>query len=170
MHQTVISDPIQHTSNLNRCFRVVVAYNPFRVVAAYNPVHNLTEKRYSALTPELQRSFYDLSHYCNSILIPNLAELSLIVFRSLGVEFERTNRGGLITFHGPGQLVAYPVISLKHFRLGMKAYIGRLEDTIISACRSFSVTAETSREHTGVWIGDSKIAAIGKNMCMSLIV
>lgn len=80
--------------------------------------------------------------------------------RKLGAEFFRTNRGGLITFHGPGQLVAYPILNLMHFTPSVKWYIATLELTIINTCRQFGITAKTT-ENTGVWVGDRKIAAIG---------
>lgn len=54
--------------------------------------------------------------------------------RNLGAEFRKTNRGGLITFHGPGQLVAYPVINLKHFKTSVRWYVNRLEETVINVC------------------------------------
>lgn len=80
--------------------------------------------------------------------------------KSLGAEFFRTNRGGLITFHGPGQLVAYPILNLTHFKPSMRWYICTLEKTIINACRQFGIQARTT-EHTGVWVENRKIAAIG---------
>lgn len=80
--------------------------------------------------------------------------------RLLGAEFVRTNRGGLITFHGPGQLVAYPIVNLKCFNLGMKAYVCKLQKTIIKTCERYGLKADTT-EYTGVWIGENKIAAIG---------
>ena len=81
--------------------------------------------------------------------------------KKLGAEFYRTNRGGLITFHGPGQLVAYPILNLHHFQQGMKKYIATLEQTLINTCACFSIEARTTQD-TGVWVGDSKIAAIGR--------
>jgi len=80
--------------------------------------------------------------------------------KSLGAEFHRTNRGGLITFHGPGQLTAYPILHLKSFGKGIKWYVCALERTIIRTCHSFGVAAQTS-PHTGVWVGDNKICALG---------
>ncbi|XP_064086908.1 octanoyl-[acyl-carrier-protein]:protein N-octanoyltransferase LIPT2, mitochondrial-like [Macrobrachium nipponense] len=80
--------------------------------------------------------------------------------RSLGAEFYRTNRGGLITFHGPGQMVAYPILHLASFQPGIKWYVCALERTIIRTCRSLDVLANTS-PHTGVWVGDNKICAVG---------
>lgn len=77
-----------------------------------------------------------------------------------GAEFHRTNRGGLITFHGPGQLVAYPVLNLKNFNLGMRDYVCKLEKTMIKTCDYFGVRAKTT-EDTGVWVEDRKIGSIG---------
>ncbi|XP_064455689.1 octanoyl-[acyl-carrier-protein]:protein N-octanoyltransferase LIPT2, mitochondrial-like [Ornithodoros turicata] len=84
------------------------------------------------------------------------------VLRQLGAEFVRTNRGGLITFHGPGQLVAYPILYLGSFNKSksMRWYVCTLEKTIIDFCSHFGLDARTT-EHTGVWIGDNKVAAIG---------
>ncbi|KAF2904453.1 hypothetical protein ILUMI_01721 [Ignelater luminosus] len=80
--------------------------------------------------------------------------------KQTGAEFYRTNRGGLITFHGPGQLVVYPILNLKNFKTSLKWYICHIEKTIIHLCQNLGLKAETS-PHTGVWIGDKKICAIG---------
>ncbi|XP_071758804.2 octanoyl-[acyl-carrier-protein]:protein N-octanoyltransferase LIPT2, mitochondrial [Centroberyx gerrardi] len=80
--------------------------------------------------------------------------------RLLGAEVHRTDRGGLITFHGPGQLVCYPVLHLASFRKSLHWYVGELEQTVISVCSRFGIEASTTR-HTGVWVGDNKICAIG---------
>lgn len=78
----------------------------------------------------------------------------------LGAEFYKTNRGGLITFHGPGQLVAYPILNLKQFRPSVKWYVETIEQVVIDLCKHFGVEAGTS-PHTGVWVKDNKICAIG---------
>ncbi|XP_052785061.1 putative lipoyltransferase 2, mitochondrial [Mya arenaria] len=83
-----------------------------------------------------------------------------IKLRQTGAEFHRTNRGGLITFHGPGQLVAYPILNLKDFKIGMRDYVCKLEKTMIGTCEYFGLKARTT-ENTGVWIEDRKIGAIG---------
>ncbi|KAJ2941863.1 hypothetical protein O0L34_g10677 [Tuta absoluta] len=80
--------------------------------------------------------------------------------KELGADFRKTNRGGLITFHGPGQLVAYPVINLKHFRTSVKWYVNSLEETVIRMCSKLGIFA-TRSEHTGVWVHDRKLASIG---------
>lgn len=80
--------------------------------------------------------------------------------RETGAEFHRTNRGGLITFHGPGQLVAYPILNLKDFNIGVRDYVCNLEKTMVQTCSAFGLKAKTTAD-TGVWIGDRKIGAIG---------
>lgn len=80
--------------------------------------------------------------------------------RSLGAEFYRTNRGGLITFHGPGQLVAYPVLDLKQFCTSVRWYVNQVERMVIRVCAEVGIKAETSSD-TGVWVDDRKICAIG---------
>ncbi|XP_030008285.1 octanoyl-[acyl-carrier-protein]:protein N-octanoyltransferase LIPT2, mitochondrial [Sphaeramia orbicularis] len=87
-------------------------------------------------------------------------EAQLDQLRLLGAEVYRTNRGGLITFHGPGQLVCYPVLDLGCFKKSVRWYVCELEKTIISVCRRFGIEASTS-PHTGVWVGQNKICAIG---------
>ncbi|XP_072118576.1 octanoyl-[acyl-carrier-protein]:protein N-octanoyltransferase LIPT2, mitochondrial [Mobula birostris] len=80
--------------------------------------------------------------------------------KELGAEFYRANRGGLITFHGPGQLVCYPILNLAHFKKSVRWYVGELERTTVQLCYKFGIKAETSSE-TGVWVGNNKICAIG---------
>ncbi|XP_073468863.1 octanoyl-[acyl-carrier-protein]:protein N-octanoyltransferase LIPT2, mitochondrial [Aquarana catesbeiana] len=80
--------------------------------------------------------------------------------RALGADFQRTDRGGLITFHGPGQLVCYPVLSLRRLHRGLRRYVCGLEGAAIGLCRGLGVTGERAEE-TGVWVGERKICAIG---------
>ena len=79
---------------------------------------------------------------------------------NLGAEFHPTNRGGLMTFHGPGQLVCYPILDLTRFKKSLRWYVCSLEKTLIETCKRFNVVATTTCD-TGVWVKDNKIAAIG---------
>jgi lipoyl(octanoyl) transferase len=81
--------------------------------------------------------------------------------RMLGAPLVQTDRGGDITFHGPGQLIAYPILDLREARLGVVDYVRRLEETIIATLRSYGIEAEVICGLTGVWVGEEKIAAIG---------
>lgn len=80
--------------------------------------------------------------------------------RNLGAEFHKTNRGGLITFHGPGQLVAYPILNLKQFKPSLKWYVCTIEKTVIDLCNSYNINARTTSD-VGIWVDNRKICAIG---------
>lgn len=80
--------------------------------------------------------------------------------KQLGADFFRTNRGGLITFHGPGQLVCYPILNLGCFKKSVRWYVCQLEKTIIHLCNTLGIKASTSQD-TGIWVGENKICAIG---------
>lgn len=78
-----------------------------------------------------------------------------------GFAVYRTDRGGDVTYHGPGQLVGYPVISLTDRTGGPSRYLRKLEEVILTALRGLGVAGECCPGYTGVWVGSSKIAAIG---------
>uniref|UniRef100_A0A6P8RM80 Octanoyl-[acyl-carrier-protein]:protein N-octanoyltransferase LIPT2, mitochondrial n=1 Tax=Geotrypetes seraphini TaxID=260995 RepID=A0A6P8RM80_GEOSA len=80
--------------------------------------------------------------------------------RRLGAAFHRTDRGGLATFHGPGQLVCYPLLDLRALRRPLRLYVAELEAAAIGLCNRFGVQARRCA-HTGVWVRDDKIGAIG---------
>ncbi|KAF1833779.1 lipoyltransferase [Decorospora gaudefroyi] len=79
-------------------------------------------------------------------------------------DFVEAMRGGQTTFHGPGQLVAYPILDLRTHRITPRRYVCLLEKSLIATCAQFGIQAMTT-EHTGVWTSpDDKIAAIGVHM------
>jgi lipoyl(octanoyl) transferase len=88
-----------------------------------------------------------------------------VKLKGLGADFVRTNRGGLITFHGLGQLVAYPILYLGSFnsKKSIKWYVRQIELTIIDLCQSFGINASVIDGFPGVWVNSNerKIAAIG---------
>jgi len=71
------------------------------------------------------------------------------------------DRGGDITYHGPGQIVGYPIIDLNNWFKDTHKYLRALEEVIIKTCSEYGLNCERNPKHTGVWIGDRKIAAIG---------
>lgn len=77
-----------------------------------------------------------------------------------GIEVHETNRGGDITYHGPGQLVGYPIISLREHR-DLHAYLRSLEEVLIRTVNAFGLSGSRRDGKTGIWIEDRKIAAIG---------
>ena len=81
--------------------------------------------------------------------------------RALGIEVYEIERGGDVTYHGPGQLTGYPIINLQNFRKDVHWYLRQLEEVIIRVLMEYGITGERIDGYTGVWVGDEKIAAIG---------
>ena len=79
----------------------------------------------------------------------------------LGAPLVVSDRGGDITFHGPGQLIAYPIIDMRAAGLGVVNYVRNLEEVIIRTLRDFGIESGLECGLTGVWVGNEKIAAIG---------
>ena len=83
------------------------------------------------------------------------------VLEQAGVEFHETNRGGDVTYHGPGQVVGYPILDLRDWKRDVVAYVRALEQVIIEAIREFGVAGGRIDGCTGVWVDGAKVAAIG---------
>ena len=87
--------------------------------------------------------------------------LSQEAFLSRGADVHRTDRGGDVTFHGPGQLVGYPIVDIRPYGEGPSWYVRTLEAVLIDVLARFGVKGVRSERNPGVWIGNAKIAAIG---------
>lgn len=87
--------------------------------------------------------------------------VSLEVLAAQGVEVIPVDRGGQATFHGPGQVVGYPIVDLRGRGLGPVAFVRALEDALIEALARLGVEGERTPGRTGVWVGREKVAAIG---------
>lgn len=86
------------------------------------------------------------------------------VVRATGIEIVPTERGGDITYHGPGQLVAYGIIDLRGWGMGVIDYLSGLEAALIGTLAEFGVHGERSPHGRGVWVGERKIASVGLNV------
>ena len=83
------------------------------------------------------------------------------MLQARGIEVVESDRGGDVTFHGPGQIVAYPIIDLAARGIGVRDYIFRLEEAVIETLGALGLEAGRDARNRGVWIGNAKICAIG---------
>jgi lipoyl(octanoyl) transferase len=83
------------------------------------------------------------------------------VLERAGISFFPTDRGGDITYHGPGQIVGYPIFDLRDWKRDVVAFVRTIEQVIIDALASFGIAGERVKNATGVWVDGAKIAAIG---------
>ncbi|MBI1938606.1 MAG: lipoyl(octanoyl) transferase LipB [Ignavibacteriales bacterium] len=81
--------------------------------------------------------------------------------KELGISVYEIDRGGDITYHGPGQIVGYPIINLSEWKEDTHEYLRGLEEVIMKTCAEYGLQTERNSKYTGVWIGKRKIAAIG---------
>ena len=81
--------------------------------------------------------------------------------QSKGVELYEVERGGDVTFHGPGQLVGYPIIDLKRHRQDLHWYLRKIEEALINSLDDYGIPGERNTAYTGVWTRGKKIASIG---------
>jgi len=100
--------------------------------------------------------------------------INTIQLRAKNAEFIKTNRGGDITYHGPGQLVGYPILDLEDLQMGTKQYIEKMEDSIILTLKEYELETYKKSDNIGVWLAaqkgkpERKIAAIGVKISRSV--
>jgi lipoyl(octanoyl) transferase len=149
--------------------------------------HKLTNEGYSVTWDKQKQLFQqlienkkkgaDLPHHCISVEHPHVYTFGLHakqnnmlatpeMLQGMGAETYEIERGGDITYHGPGQLVVYPILDLEKLGIGLKAYVEGLESCIISVLSDFGIKAGIIKGRVGVWVdigssSERKIAAIG---------
>jgi lipoate-protein ligase B len=89
------------------------------------------------------------------------ADESFLLNASQGIDVVRTDRGGEVTAHMPGQMVVYPILPLGKYRLLARAYVELLQASVIELLNFFEIPAELSPDYPGVWVADEKICAVG---------
>ena len=141
----------------------------------YREAWDYQEKLYAELQ---QKKFAGLKHFPGYLLFcehPPVFTLgksgsreNLLINEQLlaqrGIEFYHINRGGDITFHGPGQIVGYPILDLEQLGLGIKSYIDKMEEAVILVLKEFGLEARRLEGATGVWL-DPEIPAKARKIC-----
>lgn len=90
----------------------------------------------------------------------NLLASPQVLSRS-GIAYYETNRGGDVTYHGPGQIVGYPIFDLREWKRDVRAYVRSVEESLIRVLGKYQVDANREPGMTGVWVSGAKVAAIG---------
>ena len=94
--------------------------------------------------------------------------ISQYELNSKGIKVYESNRGGEITYHGPGQIIYYPIINLRKLRIKPVEYIRILQRTVISSLKDFNIQAEHVNKPVGVWVNGKKISSIGVRISKSV--
>jgi len=110
---------------------------------------------------EIEDTLLMVEHEPVYTLGKNANENHLLQSRDQSVDVFNIERGGDITFHGPGQLVGYPILDLSNYKKSISWYMRILEQIIIDTVSEFGIEAKRIEGLTGVWVGDEKIAALG---------
>ena len=110
---------------------------------------------------ELNDSIIFVEHESVYTLGKNADKKNILSDYPKDVEIYNIDRGGDVTYHGPGQLVGYPIINIKNLKMSIGRYIHTLEAILISTLEEFNIIAQTREKLIGVWVGDEKIGAIG---------
>lgn len=128
----------------------------------YKEVWNLQKKLQTKLIDGVKRDCLLLvEHEPVYTLGKNADPNHLLQSRDKSINVYNIERGGDITFHGPGQLVVYPILNLAHYKKSISWYMRSLEQLIINVLEKFEIKGNRVKDYTGVWVGDKKIAAQG---------
>jgi lipoyl(octanoyl) transferase len=132
----------------------------------YGPMLALQEARHAAVAAgDFDDTLFLLEHEAVITLGKNsgaghvTAAPSLLANR--GIEVFATGRGGDVTYHGPGQIVGYPIVQLQEDERDIKRFVAQLEEVMIRAVHDFGVEARRVEGLRGIWVGDEKIGAVG---------
>src|SRR5947208_8253210 len=137
---------------------------------SYQEVWDLQKEIFSELLEGKESDTLILCEHPPVYTLGRVTELTNILFsddelKKIGAEKFEIERGGDVTFHGPGQLVGYPLLNLSHFKEDLSWYLRSLEETIIFTLKEYGVEGFRIAGRTGVWVGESgyeeKICAIG---------
>ena len=131
----------------------------------YRQVWDLQHRLHAAVASgEEQDTWIVVEHTPVITLGRNAKEQNVLLPRALletrGVDVVEIERGGDVTYHGPGQVVVYPIRKLERFR-EIVPLVRTLEEAVINMCSVFGIAAERWKEHAGVWVGRNQICAIG---------
>ena len=128
----------------------------------YNDVWELQKRLQSQrISGQIDDQLLLVEHFPVYTLGKNTPREHLLTKESDNISIIQTDRGGDITFHGPGQLVGYPILDLNQYKRSITWYMRELEQLIIDVLKEYDINAERKKGLTGVWVKGKKIAALG---------
>ena len=128
----------------------------------YNSTWELQKKLQSQrISGQIDDQLLLVEHFPVYTLGKNTPREHLLTEESHNISIIQTDRGGDITFHGPGQLVGYPILDLNQYKRSITWYMRELEQLIIDVLKEYDINAERKKGLTGVWVKGKKIAALG---------
>ena len=113
------------------------------------------------ISGEIDDQLLLVEHFPVYTLGKNAPTEHLLNNKSDDISIVQSDRGGNVTFHGPGQLVGYPILDLNNYKKSITWYMRELEKLIINTLKNYNIKAERKKGLTGVWVNDKKIAALG---------
>ena len=129
---------------------------------AYNPIWQLQKKIHELrVTKEIGDIVLLLEHNHVYTLGKNADENHILPSRPKDTDIIRIDRGGDVTYHGPGQLIGYPIIDLHNYRMSISWYMNFLSNSIIDLLAELNIQSNYKNDYIGVWVEDEKIAAFG---------
>jgi len=142
---------------------VAVTYNILDLGKShYNDAWELQKRLQSQrISGQIDDQLLLVEHFPVYTLGKNTPREHLLTKESDNISIIQTDRGGDITFHGPGQLVGYPILDLNQYKRSITWYMRELEQLIIDVLKEYDINAERKKGLTGVWVKGKKIAALG---------
>ncbi|WP_028536451.1 lipoyl(octanoyl) transferase LipB [Paludibacterium yongneupense] len=126
---------------------------------AFEPVFDAMQAFTSARTPQTIDEIWFLEH--EPVYTLGLAGKTEHVLRETDIPLVRTDRGGQVTYHGPGQLISYLLIDFKRMHIGVRELVRRIEQSVIDLMADFEIAAHGDVDAPGVYVGSAKIASLG---------
>jgi lipoate-protein ligase B len=155
------ANSIQHTTDNQRCYSLDLG------LIDYREAWSLQEKLVAArLAKRLNRDVFLFLEHPPVFTLGRRGGLeNLLVseefLKNAGVPVVQVERGGFITYHGPGQIVVYPIINLHTRRIGVKDFVAALEEAMLRTAAAWDIAAARNPVNSGIWAGDNKMGSIG---------
>jgi lipoate-protein ligase B len=132
----------------------------------YRQIWDLQKVLFNEVTKQRSRNYLILTEHKPVITVGTKGHLENLIadremLRSQSIDLIDVDRGGDITYHGPGQVIGYPILDLSQFREDIDWYLRNLEQVIINSLKDFDVKGTRIPKLTGIWVGQNKICAIG---------